>query len=178
MTRLQLRRLLLAGVLLLLGACGTEGFQPVEPGPDPRDGRAGLRLTGTVAGHQLAVSDGAPALRLASCEFLHQVPSRVCFASRDIDGALVLLALPNADVLPLGETTAVVDSRCSTAAACAEVTDGALVDVVVGERRVRARSGTVTLTTLEEGARYAGSLVVTLPSGRVSGQFDVVPRSD
>lgn len=166
------RALALAGVAVVaLAACGTDA-------PAPRDGRAGLQLSGTFGGSQLAVSDGSPRLVVGDCGSAAQASDDVCFISRDLNGQLVVVVLKNPGVLQEGTRLDVADADCEHPAVCDEVTDVAVVDFQVAEDRQRADSGTVMMTTVEEGRRYAGSLRLGLSEGRVSGEFDVVPRPD
>lgn len=166
------RALAAAGVAVVaLAACGTDAAQP-------RDGRAGLQLSGTVGGRQLAVSDGSPRLVVGDCGSAAQVSDDVCFISRDLNGQLVVLVLKNPAALQEDTRLDVDDADCENPAVCDEVTDVAVVDLQVAGDRQRADSGTVLMTTVEEGRRYAGSLRLGLSDGRVSGEFDVVPRPD
>lgn len=169
------RRLLLLAAAALLAACGT-GEQPQTP--QPRDGRAGLQLSGTVAGSQLAVSDGSPDLIVGDCAVAGGDASDVCVISRDLRGGEVTLAVRNPDVLVEGRTVPVRDSDCA-GSACDAVTDGAVVDVLVGEEyQRRVETGTLMMTAVQERQHYAGRLQLHLPDGVLSGHFDVVPRPD
>jgi hypothetical protein len=161
--------------MVMVSACGT-GEQPQTP--QPRDGRAGLQLSGTVAGSQVAVSDGSPDLIVGDCDVVGGAARDVCVVSRDLRGGPVTLAVRNPDVLVEGETVPVEDSGCA-GAACDDVTGGAVVDVLVGEDyEHRAEGGTLTLDTVDEPRHYAGRLRLHLPDGVLSGRFDVVPRPD
>lgn len=167
----RIRRLAMAGVAVVaLAACGTDA-------PQPRDGR-GLQLSGTVDGRQLAVSDGSPRMVVGDCGPAGEASDDVCFISRDLNGQLVVLVLKNPGALREDARLDVADADCDDPAVCDEVTDVAVVDLQVAGDRQRADSGTVIMTTVEEGRRYAGSLRLGLSEGRVSGEFDVVPRPD
>lgn len=167
------RRLLaVAGAaVVLLAGCGTDAAQP-------REGRAGLQLSGTVDGRQLAVSDGSPRLLVGDCGPGRTGSEDVCVISRDLNGRLVVLVVKNPGVLEEGASVEVADADCEDPAVCDEVTEAAVVDLQLADDRQRADSGTVTMTTVEERRRYAGTVRLTLPGGRVSGEFDVVPRPD
>lgn len=160
-------------VVLVMVACGT-GERPQTP--QPREGRAGLQLSGTVAGSQVAVSDGSPDLTLGDCDVAGGSARDLCAVSRDLRGGPVVLAVRNPEVLVAGETLPVEDPGC-TGQACDAVTDVAVVDVLLGEERPRrATSGILTLTAVQEGRRYAGRLRLEVPDGALSGHFDLVPR--
>lgn len=146
-------------------------------GRQPQQGRAGLQLAGTVGSRQLAVSDGAPRLRVGDCDPDVSGDSDVCIIADDIDGQLVVVVIENPDVLRAPATLPVIDPGCDDA--CDEVTDGVVVDLQLGtDPRMRATGGSVMLETLEPFTRYAGEVRLELASGSVSGAFDVVPRSD
>lgn len=165
--------LVLLTVLVLVAACGT-GERPQTP--QPRDGRAGLQLSGTVAGSQVAVSDGSPDLILGDCDVLGGPAHDLCAESRDLRGGPVVLAVRNPAVLVAGETLPVEDPGC-TGQGCDAVADVAVVDVLLdGNGPRRATSGVLALTAVQEGRRYAGSLRLELPDGTLSGHFDLVPR--
>jgi hypothetical protein len=102
----------------------------------------------------------------------------VCFISRDLSGQVFVLALKNPAALVSDATLPISDPGCVTPAECDALTDVAVVDVQVGEERQRATGGTLTLQTIEEFTRYVGRIRAELPGGSVSGEFDVVPRSD
>lgn len=166
----MLLRVALMLLALSLVACG----EPVSQ--QPRDGRAGLSLTGTVDGRQVALSDGRPRLVVGNCD-PRQGPSRdVCFLSRDIDGTLLVLVLRNPEALRSGTVLPVAPGSCATPAECAEVRDVAVIDVRVGEGPLtRVHEGRLTLELVEPARRYVGTVRLAWPSGRLSGQFDVVP---
>lgn len=166
---MRLRALVLA-VLLSAVACGT-GEQPQTP--QPRDGRAGLQLSGTVDGRQVAVSDGSPGLVVGDCD---GAPRDLCAVSRDLRGGPVVVTVRNPDALVAGTALPVQDSDCA-ARSCDAITGAAVVDVRLGEGPAqRATGGRLELTVVEEGRRYAGRLRLELPGGSLSGHFDLVPR--
>lgn len=165
---------MLAGlVAALAGGCSPT---PVETA-QPRQGRAGLQLTGTVANRQLAVSDGGAELVTGDCDPSASADTDVCVIADDIDGQLVVLVFENPDVLRAPATLTVTDPGCGQD--CDDVADGVVVDLQLGtgERR-RAHGGSVELETVIPFSRYVGELRLELPSGMVSGSFDVVPRRD
>lgn len=174
-----MRLLVAAAVAAALAACSTGGTGTGVNAVGPRDGRAGLSVTGTIGGRQVAVSDGAPKLILDDCDVNTGFDVDLCFFSRDIDGTTFGLVIENPDLLRAGQRAIVVPSTCRVRA-CDEVTEGLVVDVQlgVGRDRVRAQGGSVDVTVVDVGDRYAGTLNLTLPNGRVSGTFDVVPRPD
>lgn len=165
------------GRLLILSVF-VAGCWSTPPGTvQPRDGRAGLQLTGTVAGRQLVVSDGAPDLHIGDCDPDVTADSDVCAIATDVEGELVVVVFENPDVLAAGASLPVADPGC--AARCDDVTDVAVVDLQLGTRpRLRATRGRVEISELVPFSRYAGELRLTLPSGAVSGWFDLVPRRD
>lgn len=143
----------------------------------PRDGRAGLQLTGSIGGRQLAVSDGSPDLRVGDCDPDVAGDDDVCAIAKDIDGQLVVLVFENPDVLRPGATLPVADPGCGDR--CDDVTDAAVVDLQLGTGpRMRADGGRLNVTEVTPFAHYVGDLRLTTSSGSVSGSFDLVPRSD
>jgi hypothetical protein len=159
--------------VLLLAGCWPAPAQTLQP----RDGRAGLQLSGSVAARQLAVSDGAPRLTVGDCDPDATGDADVCVIADDIDGQLVVLVFENPDVLRSGASLPVVDPPCG--GGCDDVTDGVVVDLQLGTgQRQRARSGHLELSRVEPFSNYVGEVRLDLPSGAVSGSFDVVPRSD
>lgn len=165
-----------AVLVLSVLAAGCWSSAPAQT-VQPRDGRAGLQLTGTVDGSQLAVSDGAPRLVVGDCDPDATGDSDVCVIADDINGQLVVLAIENPAVLESQASLPVVDPGCGQR--CDDVTDGAVVDLQLGiGDRVRATGGRIELDTVEPFIRYAGEVRLEFPSGRVSGSLDVVPRRD
>lgn len=164
--------------VLLLPACGTEGSGTGVNAIQPQDGRSGLHLAGTLNGRQFAVNDGAPVLRLGDCDVNDGVDIDLCFFSRDLDGGFFGLVVENPDVIVEG-TVAVTEPAC-VSPNCDDVSDGAVVELQhePGAPRTRATGGRVRLTTVEPGQRYSGTLSLQLPTGRVSGTFEVVPRPE
>ncbi len=163
--------------MLLLAVLASACWSTPAATTQPREGRAGLQLTGTVGGRQLAVSDGAPSLVVGDCDPNAEGDADVCVIADDIDGQLVVVVFENPDVLRAPATLPIVDPGCDTD--CDGVTDGAVVDLQLGTRpRVRARGGSVVLETVRPFLRYAGELRLELSSGAASGTFDVVPRAD
>lgn len=161
------------GLAVLTAGCWPTPAQT----PQPRDGRSGLQLTGTVAGRQLAVSDGAPELTVGDCDPGTGGDTDICAIADDIDGQLVVLVIENPDVLRAPATLPVVDPACGDA--CDDVTEGVVIDVQLGtDPRVRARGGRLELTVVEPFVRYAGDMRLQLPSGSLSGSFDLVPVDD
>lgn len=165
--------MVVVGLAVLAAGCWSSTAETAQP----RDGRSGLQLTGTIAGRQLAVSDGAPQLNVGDCDPDVGGDSDVCVIADDIDGQLVVLVIENPDVLRAPATLPVVDPPCGDA--CDDVTDGVVVDVQLGtDSRVRARGGRVDLTVVQPFVRYAGDVRLRLPSGSLSGTFDLVPLDD
>lgn len=166
----SLRRLAVALVLLAAGGCGTE---PAASAPgDPAV--SGLQLTGTIGGHQVALSDGSPRLLVGNCAPREGPSHDVCIVSKDIDGELVVLALKNPDALRPGATLAVGSPACATPARCDRVRDVAIVDLQRGVGgRQRAVGGRLAMTHVVDNLRYAGRFTLVLVNGRVSGSFDV-----
>ncbi len=168
---------LLAGALLLAG-CGTAGTGTGVSGIEPRDGRSGLQLSGTIGGRQIAVNDGAPVLRLGDCDVNDGADTDLCFFSRDLDGGYFAVIVENPESVAVGRV-AVVDSACSSPN-CEGAGAGAITEVqfAPGERRVRATGGSLNFRTVESSQRYAGTMNLELPDGRVGGTFEVVPRPE
>ncbi|MPZ71977.1 MAG: hypothetical protein GEU74_01895 [Nitriliruptorales bacterium] len=167
-----------AAVMLcaLLAACGTGEAGSGVAAIQPRDGRSGLQLSGTLDGRQFAVNDGAPVLRLGDCDVNDGADVDLCFFTRELEGGFFGIVVENPDVVRPG-VVEVTQSRCASPH-CDDVTDGAVVEVqfAPGAPRVRATGGRLRLTTVEKGRRYAGTLHLTLPDGAFSGTFEVVPR--
>jgi hypothetical protein len=160
----------LFGFAVLASGCWSSTAQSVQP----RDGRAGLQLTGTVAGRQVAVSDGAPQLDVGDCDPGSGGDADVCAIADDIDGQLLVLVIENPDVLRAPASLPVVDPGCGDA--CDDVTDGVVVDVQLGTApRIRATGGQLDVRVLQPFVRYAGEVRLRLPSGSLSGSFDLVP---
>jgi hypothetical protein len=167
----------LSAAALLVTGCGAGDAEMRTP--QPRDGQSGLRLTGTLEGRQIAVSDGLPRLHVGDCDPRDGPDQDVCFISRTIDGRLFVFVIENPAVLEAGTTIPVADVPCPSPAACDEVTDAALVDVQLEDGgRQRAIGGSLTIRTLEPATRYVGDVRLDLPRGRLSGTFDIIPRPE
>lgn len=161
----------------LLAACGAAS-QPMTPMPEPRDGRSGVQLSGSFEGRNIVVSDGLPRLLVRECNVRHDIPAEVCFATRNLDGALVVVGLANPEVVAAAGRLEVVRERCDSTEGCAAVDSGALVFVRVGDQIRQATGGTVTISELRTGTRYVGELRLRVGAGRLTGSFDVVPRPE
>lgn len=171
-----MRRTLLAAVLAsaLLSGC----VEPVEPTLQPRDGRAGLQLAGTLRGRQVAVSDGNPQLVRDDCDPNDGTDEDLCVLARDIDGELLVLAFENPQALEEGEVLRFTDA-CATPAECDAMRGAVVLDVQHGVgRRRRVTAGELRLDVAEPGERYAGRIRITLPGGSLAGTFDLVPRPE
>ena len=168
---------LAAAVVALLSACGVAS-NPMTPLPEPREGRSGLQLSGSFAGRQVAVSDGLPGLLVRECKERHGIPAEVCFASRNIDGALVVVGIANPDAIAAADRLEAARARCATTLGCGENDDHALVFVRVGDDVRQASGGSVAITELVPGSRYAGELRLQVGRERLTGSFDVVPRPE
>lgn len=158
----------------LAAACATGGSAT----PQPREGRSGLQLSGTVDGRQLAVSDGAAELEVGDCDPQDGVDEDVCVIANDIEGELVVLVFENPDAL---ESAAIldVDNPACPPDECDDVADAAVVELQVGVApRVRATGGSLSLRQVEPFLYYSGEIRLELPDGSVSGDFDVVPLPD
>lgn len=169
--------LAVAGALLLAG-CGTESSGTGVNAIQPRDGRSGLHLTGTIDGRQIAANDGAPVLRVGDCDVNDGVDRDVCFFSRDVDGGFLGIIIENPELAAEGSVD-VADPAC-VSPNCDDVTDGLIVELqrAAGGERTRATGGRVQFDRVEEGSRYAGTMNLQFPDGRLSGTFEVVPRPE
>ena len=167
----------LALCVLAVGCVSSEGGSGVSA-IEPRDGRSGLQLSGTIDGKQFAVNDGAPVLRLGDCDVNDGDDTDLCFFTREVDGGFVGIIVENPDVVKEGDVE-VGQSECQSPH-CDDVVDGALVELqyAPGAPRVRATGGRLRFTAVEKAQRYAGTLSLVLPDGRVSGTFEVVPRPE
>jgi hypothetical protein len=163
----------LVAVAVLVSGCWPAPEQTVQP----RDGRAGLQLTGSIAGRQLAVSDGAPRLTVGDCDPDASGDDDVCAIADSIDGELVVLVFENPDLLRAATTVGVGDPGCG--ARCDDVSEVAVVDLQLGTgRRLRARGGRLAIGDVTPSSRYAGDVRLSFAAGSVSGSFDLVPRRD
>lgn len=134
-------------------------------------------MAGSIAGRQLAVSDGAPELVVGDCDPDASGDADVCALADDIGGELVVMAIENPDVLTAGATLPVGDPGCG--ADCDDVTAVAVVDLQLGTgERMRATDGQLVVREVTDFARYAGEVRLVLPSGSVSGSFDLIPRPE
>lgn len=161
-----------------LVACGASGTATGVGSIQPRDGKSGLQLSGTLGNRQVAVNDGAPVLRLGDCDVNDGADEDLCFFSREVEGGFFALIVENPDVITPGKV-AVVDPSC-VSPYCQDVADGAVVELQVerGGERMRASGGTINVTTAERGQRYAGTMALEFGDGRISGSFQVVPRPE
>jgi hypothetical protein len=166
-----------ATVLAMALIAGCRGAPAGSPG-QPREGRAGLRLTGTIEGRPIAVTQGLPRLETEDCDPNDGRDQDICFVSRTIDGTVFVLVFENPAVLQPG--THDVEARtCPRPGDCDGGTDAAVIDVQVGATdRIRATGGTLTVELVEPLQRYRGTLLLELPGGTLSGDFDVVPRPE
>lgn len=158
-----------------LAGCATSDAGSVD---QPRDGRAGLQLSGTLEGRQIAVSHGAPELVVGDCDPTTPPDTDVCAIGNTIGGTVFVLSFENPDVLEEGAALDVASSPCR-GPSCDDVRDHAIVDVQVGEgERVRAEGGEVRVEVVEEFRRYAGEVRLEFADGHLTGHFDLVPRPD
>lgn len=171
-----MRRVLITALLLALAlsGCGRGGATQ-----QPRDGRAGLQVTGSVEGRQVAVSDGGPALVIEDCDPPDGFDDDVCAQARDLDGDLFVLVFENPDILITGADLA-VGGDCTTPTRCDTVRDVAVIRVQSGAgERIQATGGELRLSLVAPGRRrYVGTFRLELPGGAVSGSFDLVPRPE
>lgn len=171
-----MRRLIPAALVaaLLVAGCGQGGRTQ-----QPRDGHAGLQLTGTLLGRQVAVSDGSPNLVVDDCDPVDGPDDDVCAQARDVDGELFVLVFENPEVL-VGGADLRIGGDCGPGAACDAVEDVAVVRVQRGAgRRLPVTGGELRLTLVEPGRRrYVGSIRLELAGGNLSGTFDLVPRPE
>jgi len=162
----------LAATLLLAGCT-----QPSQT-QQARDGRAGLQLSGTLGGRQVAVSDGGPDFVVGDCDPPDGPDEDVCALARDLDGALFALVFENPDVLREGAVLG-VGANCANPQQCDLVGDRAVVRVQSGTgRRLTATDGQVRVRLVDKGRRYVGDIRLVLPGGRLTGSFDLVPRPE
>ncbi len=164
----------LAVAAVVLAGCG--GGE-ANPDNQPRDGRAGITLAGTVDGRQVSVRDGAPQLVFGACDPATGADDDVCIITQTVVGDTFVLVFENPALLEDGAVLDVAGSDCR-GDRCETITEHAVVDVQVGEDRVRARGGQVLIEAVEPLVRYRGEVRLELPDGRVSGDFDVIPRDD
>ena len=165
---------LVAAVLVLAGCSPAASSGSVQP----RDGRAGLQVTGQLGGTQVAVSDGSPRLGVGDCDPMDGADTDVCAIARDISGQIFVLSFENPAALEPGTDLPVEDPACQPAT-CDDVDDVAIVDVQSGTgRRIRARGGRLEVQHVEPSRRYVGTAQLVLPDGDLSVSFDVVPRPE
>lgn len=173
------RRIAAAAAAALLSAgCGTAGTGTGVGSIEPRDGRSGLQLSGTIDGKQFAVNDGAPVMRLDDCDVNDGPDTDLCFFSRDLDGGYFALIIENPEAVKVGRVE-VVASPC-VSPNCEDPGAGAIAEVQFerGAPRVRAEGGSLTFRTVEPAQRYSGTMNLELPDGRITGDFEVVPRPE
>lgn len=168
----------LVTVAVLAAGCGTAGTGTGVGAIEPRDGRSGLQLSGTISGRQFAVNDGAPVLRLGDCDVADGPDTDLCFFSRELDGGFFALIVENPEAVAVGHVE-VTDSACRSPH-CEEAGAGVVAEVLFepGAPRIRATGGTMNFRTVESGQRYAGTVNLELPDGRITGDFEVVPRPE
>ena len=174
-----MRPALVAAILAIATvACGASGTGSGVGAIEPRDGKSGLQLSGTIDGRQVAVNDGAPVLRLGDCDVNDGQDADLCFFSREIDGGFLGIIIENPDAVTVG-TLPVVDPPCRSPH-CEDVADGVVVELqfVAGARRTRVTGGEVIFTTADAGQLYSGRLNLTWPDGRIGGTVEVVPRPE
>lgn len=172
--RLPSTLLAIAAALLLVGCSTAQGDAPRTG----REGAAGVQLSGTLEGRQIAVREGSPDLLVGDCDPRTGPDEDVCVITQTVSGELFVLVLENPDVLEGGADLPVESSRCR-GAQCDEIAEHAVVDVQLGGgSRIRATGGELELETVEPFLRYTGRLRLELPDGRISGRLDVVPRAD
>lgn len=174
-----MRSALCAAILAIAAvACGTSGTGSGVGAIEPRDGKSGLQLSGTIRGRQIAVNDGAPVLRVGDCDVNDGMDTDLCFFSRDLDGGFFGVVIENPDAVEAG-TLPVVDAPCRSPR-CDDVDDGVIVELQFerGAPRTRATGGDIVFTSVEKGELYSGRLNLTLPEGRIAGSLEVVPRPE
>lgn len=163
-------------VTLLTAGCGSS--TSLGDAVQPRDGRAGLQVTGRLGGAQLGLSEGSPQLVVGDCDPRNGGDRDVCAVASDIHGTQFVLAFENPDVLEAGASLAVADPGC-VGLVCDGIDDVAVIDVQTGTgRRVRATGGRLDVTRVEPFSRYVGTAQLQLPNGELSVVFDLVPRAD
>lgn len=174
----QRRIAALLTVAALATGCGTAGTGTGVGAIEPRNGRSGLQLSGTIDGRQFAVNDGAPVLRVDDCDVADGADTDLCFFSRELDGGYFAMIVENPEAVVEGSVD-IVGSGCLSPN-CEEVGAGAIVDVQFerGGPRTRAVGGSLTMRTVEERQRYGGTMNLELPEGRITGTFEVVPRPE
>lgn len=165
------RAVLLAVAALLVIGCSTTGSAE-----QPRDGRAGVQISGRLdSTGSVAVSDGRPQLLEGDCEARTGMPADVCVATRGIGGTTYILGFGNLSQVPRGERVDVVPGQCTSAEACARVDEGALMLLAVDDELHRPTGGTLLVHEAERGDRYLGRVRLDVDGGSVSVEFDVVP---
>lgn len=159
----------------IVSGCG--GSASLGQAVQPRDGRAGLQVTGQLDGRQLSVSQGAPELVVGDCDPGSERDTDVCAISATVDGTLFVLVIENPAALQAGESLPVATPDCPPAA-CDDVTDVAIIDVQTGTGpRQRATGGQLEIETVEPFQRYVGRAQLEFPDGSLSTSFDLIPRS-
>lgn len=165
-------------LVLLLAGCATAGGETGVAAIRPSEGRSGLYLSGTIDGRQVAVTDGAPRLHVTDCDPQDGRDRDVCVGSRTIDGRGLRIVFENPGALESEARLPVRAPDCRPAD-CDDVTDHAIVGVqFTGEGLMHAHDGELVLRVVEPHGRYMGSLRLQLPDGRLSGDFNVVPRPE
>ena len=169
----------MGGVLAVaLVACGASGVGSGVNAIEPRGGKSGLSLSGTIDGEQVVVNDGAPVLRNGDCDVNDGPDTDLCFFSKDLDGGYFAVIIENPDVVQPG-TVEVFDAPCRSPN-CDAVTEGLVAELQfeAGAPRTRVTGGRAVLADVREGELYSGRVNFTWPGGSLSGSVEVVPRPD
>ncbi len=171
-------RLIAAALAAALVGCGAQGVGSGVNAIQPRDGKSGLQLSGTIDGRQFAVNDGAPLLRVGDCDVNDGQDVDLCFFTKDIDGGYFAIIIENPDAVRAA-TLPVVDPPCRSPH-CEDVTDGIVAELqfAPGAARTRVTGGQAVLSTVNRGAQYSGRITLTWPQGNLAGSLEVVPRPD
>ena len=171
-------RLACAILAIATAACGASGTGSGVGAIEPRGGKSGLQLSGTIGGRQVAINDGAPVLRLGDCDVNDGDDGDLCLFSRDIDGGFFGLIIENPELVEAA-TIDVFDAPCSSPN-CEDVAQGLVVELQFepGGPRTRVTGGRIVFTAAEPGQQYSGRLDLTWPDGRLAGSMEVVPRPD
>lgn len=171
-------RLAAACLAVALVGCGASGVGSGVNAIQPRNGKSGLQLSGTIDGRQVAINDGAPVLRLGDCDVNDGQDGDLCFFSRDLDGGFFGLIVENAQVVAPG-TLNIVDDPCRSPR-CETVTGGVVVELqfAPGAPRTRVTGGRMVFTDVEDGMHYSGRISLTWPDGQLAGTMEIVPRPD
>lgn len=164
------RPLVGATLLLAVAGCAPAEDQSLQP----TSANEGIQATGRIDGAPVAISRGAPIVRLDGCDPIDGPDEDLCIEARTIDGLEVTLVIENRDALVAGATVPVGRATCTDG--CDDITGEVIARVEVGDdRRIEVTDGEFEVERADD--RWIADFDLTLPFGdRLRGDFDVAER--